>query len=79
MLAPILVLLNRKEGFESEFKSCIDTSLTEEEFDSSWQAMIDTHELQENKYMHHLYEQEEVGPLLFHGLLLPLHDYLPEE
>ena len=39
------VLLNQKEGFEFDLKSCIETSLNEQEFDESWDAMINRYEL----------------------------------
>jgi hypothetical protein len=53
------VLLNQKEGFEFDLKSCIETSLNEQEFDESWDAMINRYELQGNKYMQHLYENRK--------------------
>uniref|UniRef100_J3N255 Protein FAR1-RELATED SEQUENCE n=1 Tax=Oryza brachyantha TaxID=4533 RepID=J3N255_ORYBR len=50
------VLLHRKEGFQEDLKSCIDTSLNEQEFESSWAVMLETYGLQDNRYMQHLYD-----------------------
>ncbi|XP_058752209.1 protein FAR1-RELATED SEQUENCE 5-like [Vicia villosa] len=41
--------------FKNQFHKCIHQSITVEEFDSDWEAMIDKYELQDNKWLEKIY------------------------
>nr|CAD1822923.1 unnamed protein product [Ananas comosus var. bracteatus] len=45
------VLYNTKDGFENDLKECINYSLSIEEFEDTWTAMLDKYELHENNHL----------------------------
>ncbi|XP_020244198.1 protein FAR1-RELATED SEQUENCE 5-like [Asparagus officinalis] len=50
------ILFGTKEKFQEDFLSCINFSLTVEDFESSWTSMIEKHRLEDNTHLKHLYQ-----------------------
>ncbi|KAM7527857.1 hypothetical protein LguiB_031267 [Lonicera macranthoides] len=52
-------VIKEHEKFMGKFSKCIFKSLTDEEFDMRWWKMISRFELQENEWVHSLYEDRK--------------------
>ena len=53
------LLYNVKEEYTKELKSCINQSLTVEEFETRWASMVDNFELENNSHLQYMYKIRE--------------------
>ncbi|XP_020105555.1 protein FAR1-RELATED SEQUENCE 5-like [Ananas comosus] len=53
------VLYNNKEGFKKELESCINNSITVEEFETKWSMMLQNFELQDNSHLQVMWNSRE--------------------
>ncbi|KAL0301733.1 UNVERIFIED_CONTAM: protein FAR-RED IMPAIRED RESPONSE 1, partial [Sesamum radiatum] len=54
-------VLKQHENFMKKFNKCIFKSLTDEEFDMRWWKMVGRFGLQENEWVHSMYEEEDMA------------------
>jgi hypothetical protein len=52
MIGPVL---DDDEELEDDFKECMNYTVTPDEFEAKWSAMITKYNLQGNVHFHHLY------------------------
>ena len=65
-------LLSKLEGFEDYLRSCIDDSLSVEEFEGRWAELVDRYDLSDHKCMHHMYGiREKWVPCYFREAFFP--------
>jgi hypothetical protein len=62
------------EGLHEDFHDIVDNTLTAEEFETLWQQMIQTHEVQHVEYFATLWKKKEaLGPCLFQIKFFPIY------
>ena len=56
MLGPFFA---KRPELQKAYELCVDHSLTPEEFEQSWKAMIDKYQVQNNETLHNLWEKRK--------------------
>ncbi|KAJ0240227.1 Protein FAR1-RELATED SEQUENCE 2 [Hirschfeldia incana] len=68
MLNPFV---SQDDGFMECFRNCVERSWTDEQFETSWSEMIGKFELNENEWIHSLFnDRRKWVPHYFHGVSL---------